>query len=113
MQLNLKIKEDCVECNFLKPKIEALEKYILKVEERLELKDMAYYTNNTAPTVQSEYLEKICNSKYIRYLLKQNLPKQNVINVSMLEEMLQEVKHVHSCDVCCDREFKRHNGKEF
>ena len=58
MQLNLKIKEDCVECNFLKPKIEALEKYILKVKERLELKDMAYNTNNTAPTVQSEYLEK-------------------------------------------------------
>ena len=58
MQLNLTIKEDCVECNFLKPLIEALEKYVLKVEERLELKDMAYYTNNTAATVQSEYLKK-------------------------------------------------------
>ena len=37
MQLNLTIEEDCVECNLLKPKVEALEKYVLKIEEKLEL----------------------------------------------------------------------------
>ena len=58
MQLNLTIEEDCVECNLLKPKVEALEKYVLKIEEKLELKEMEKYTNTTATIVQSEYLKK-------------------------------------------------------
>ena len=47
-----------VECNLLKTKIKAFTKYKLKMEARLELNNMAYYTNNTATTVQLEYLEK-------------------------------------------------------
>ena len=47
-----------VECHLLKTKIKAFTKYKLKMEARLELNNMAYYTNNTAITVQLEYLEK-------------------------------------------------------
>ena len=48
----------CLECYLLKLKIEALEKYIFRIEERLELKDMAYYTNTTATTVQVEFIQR-------------------------------------------------------
>jgi hypothetical protein len=133
IKLDLTIEEDCVECNLLKPKVEALEKYVLKIEEKLELKEMEKYTNNTATTVQSEYLEKNYNSEFIRDFDMFDCLAEKLIKTKSIEARCdecdyvgrnaarvikhKEVKHVHKCDICGDEfeyigdaEIKRHKN---
>ena len=45
IKLDLTIEDECVECNLLKPNVEVLEKYVHKIEEKLELTEMEKYTS--------------------------------------------------------------------
>ena len=94
---------------------------------------MAYYTNNTATTVQSEYLEKNYNSEFIRDFDMFDCLAEKLIKTKSIEARCdecdyvgrnaarvikhKEVKHVHKCDICGDKfehigdaEIERHKN---
>ena len=100
------VEEDCSDCKSLKPKVEALDKFILRLEEKLQCTENYKYEPRTSTwQIQGEYLKNIYKEEiifnYIRdfdmfdsladKLVKSKLLVPNVTNANILGEMQQNL----------------------